>query len=63
MMEAEDSVHSDQMINDEIWQHDIEWYVSKFFIITCQVCVETTMDIPQIVNRLECNLEFKKNLA
>ena len=56
MMEAENSMHSDHMRDDEIRQHDVETNVTKLFIISGQVSVETAVNIPQVVNGLKHNL-------
>lgn len=46
MVEAEDSVHSDDMGDDEVRQHDIQADVPELLVVAGQVCVQTAVNIP-----------------
>lgn len=52
MMEAKNSVHSDNMGDDEIRQHNIQSDISELLVISGQVSAQTAVYIPQVLNWL-----------
>lgn len=55
-MEAENSVHPDDVWDDEVGQHDVQANVPELLVVAGQVGVQTTVNIPQVLNRLQGHL-------
>lgn len=58
MMEAEDSVHSDDVWDDEVGQHDVQADVPELLVVPGQVGVQTAVNVPQVFNRLQGHLQI-----
>lgn len=56
-MEAEDTVHADDVRDDKVRQHDIQTDVPKLLIVAGQVRVQTAVNISQVLNRLQGHLQ------
>lgn len=56
-MEAEDSVHPDDVWDDEVRQHDVQADVPELLVVAGQVGVQTTVNVPQVLNRLQGHLQ------
>lgn len=56
-MEAENSVHPDDVWDDEVGQHDVQADVPELLVVAGQVGVQTTVNVPQVLNRLQGHLQ------
>lgn len=56
-MEAENSVHPNDVWDDEVGQHDVKADVPELLIVAGQVGVQTAVNIPQVLNRLQGHLQ------
>ncbi len=55
-MEADDSVHPDNVGDEEVGQHDVESDVAKLFVVASQVSVQTAVNVPEVLDRLKHHL-------
>jgi len=58
-MEAEYTVHADDVSDDEVWQHDVEANVAELLVVAGQVGVQTRVKVTQRLHRLQHNLTGK----
>lgn len=56
-MEAENSVHPNDVWDDEVGQHDVKADVPELLVVAGQVGVQTAVNIPQVLNRLQGHLQ------
>lgn len=56
-MEAENSVHPNDVRDDEVGQHDVKADVPELLVVAGQVGVQTTVNVPQVLNRLQGHLQ------
>lgn len=51
-MEAENSMHPDNVGDDKVWEEDVEGDVAKFLIVMIQVSTQAGMDLFEALHRL-----------
>lgn len=56
MVEAENAVHSDNMGDGEVGQHNIQAHVAKLLIVARQVSVEAGVKVTQVLHWLKHHL-------